>query len=450
MEAESQGRIRIYWLIAATVFSLISYHLLLYQTPRHDPLTVFYYFIILSVVYLLVVRVTPWEHLHLALWMAILLRFSLLLAVPELSDDFFRFIWDGRLLNNGISPFASLPSKLMEDPAFNQLSINQQLFQGMNSPDYFTVYPPLSQWVFYLTAWIFPENILGNIMVMRLIIILCEGGTIWLLLKLLQKYRLDPNKALIYAWNPLVIVELTGNLHFEAIMIFLILLAIYLLKVGNWKWSAVSIAAGVAIKLIPLIFLPLLVFRMAWKRLLGYWALAGAIIVGLFLTIWSPELIDGMKSSLSLYFQSFEFNASIYYLIREAGFAVKGYNIIASAGKIMGLTTLITILVFAWYSHKRMSWPKAMIWVLTIYLLMSTTVHPWYVTPLVALAVFSDYKFPIAWSVLVMISYLGYTETGYQENLTLVAAEYLMILGVLLWDLKQTTELTETQSQYGA
>ena len=441
MQAKSQERIHVYWLIAATVLSLISYHLLIYQTPRHDPLTVLYYFILLAVVYLLVSRITLLENLHLALWMAMLLRFSLLWAVPELSDDFFRFIWDGRLLTNGMSPFTALPSKLMEDPAFHQLSINQQLFQGMNSPDYFTVYPPLSQWVFFLAAWIFPDNIQGNIVVMRVIIILCEAGSIWLLLKLLQQYHLDANKVLIYAWNPLVIVELTGNLHFEAIMIFLVLLAIYLLRIGSWKWSAVSLAAAVGVKLIPLIFLPLLVFRMAWKRLLGYWAVAGAIVVLLFFTIWSPELVNGMTSSLSLYFQNFEFNASIYYMIREVGFAVKGYNIIGSAGKIMGLTTMVIILIFSWYSPKWMSWPKAMIWALTIYLLMSTTVHPWYVTPLVALAVFSDYKFPIAWSVLVIISYLGYTKTGYQENLTLVAVEYLLVLGVLIWDLKQPTEV---------
>ena len=444
MQAKSQERIRVYWLIAATVLSLISYHLLIYQTPRHDPLTVFYYFTILAVVYLAVVRTTVLPNLYLALWMAMLLRVSLLWAVPELSDDFFRFIWDGRLLTNGISPFASLPSKLMEDPAFSQLSINQQLFQGMNSPDYFTVYPPLSQWVFFLAARIFPENILGNIMVMRVIMVLCEGGSIWLLLKLLQEYRIDANKVLIYAWNPLVIVELSGNLHFEAIMIFLVLLAIYLFKAGRWKWSAVSIGAAVAVKLIPLIFLPLLVFRMSWRKLIGYWTLAGMVIVVLFFTIWSPELVNGMKSSLSLYFQNFEFNASIYYLIREVGFAVKGYNIIGSAGKILGLTTLVLILILSWHSHKWMTWPKAMIWALTIYLLLSTTVHPWYLTPLVALAAFSDYKFPIIWSILVIISYLGYTETGYQESLPLVAAEYIVVFGVLIWDLKQSPTLIET------
>ena len=441
MPVDSYDRIKRYWLIAATILSLISYHLLIYQTPRHQPQTILFHFVFLALVYLLVVRFIDSKTLHLALWMSLLLRFSLLWALPELSDDFYRFIWDGRLLNQGINPFVSLPSTLMQDPVFSQVPIHQQLYQGMNSPDYFTVYPPLSQWVFYLAAWIFPDSILGNVMVMRLIIILFEAGSIGLLLTLVQRFQLNPRQVLIYAWNPLVIVELTGNLHFEAIMIFLILLSIYLLESGRWQWSAVSIAAGVAVKLIPLLFLPLLAFRVSWKNLIGYWALTAVVILALFFTIWSPELLTGMSSSLSLYFQNFEFNASIYYLIREVGFAVKGYNIIGSAGKYLGLTTFVMILLWSYYSFDRMRWSEAMIWAVAIHLLLSTTVHPWYITPLVGLAALSNVKFPIAWSVLVMLSYLGYTESGYQENLYLVSTEYLMLAVVLVWDLKKPATL---------
>jgi hypothetical protein len=142
-----------------------------------------------------------------------------------------------------------------------------------------------------------------------------------------------------------------------------------------------------------------------------------------------------MTSSLSLYFQKFEFNASIYYLVREIGFAVKGFNIIQEAGKYLALTTLLFILGFSWYSHGSMPWPKAMLWALMVYLLMSTTVHPWYITPLVALAVFTDYRFPIAWSMLVMVSYAGYSVNGYTENIYLVIAEYSLLTLTLIWDL---------------
>jgi hypothetical protein len=426
---------QLYWLIAAFLLSLVSYHFLLYLTNRQDFLPVLLLFMVLSSVYLLLMRLEGEQILYWALGAAVLLRLSLLLAIPELSDDFYRFIWDGRLLSQGISPFTETPSKLMEDPKFSQLLINQQLYHGMNSRDYFTIYPPIAQWIFVIAAKLFPESIIGNLVVMRLFIILAELGSIMLIMRILKEHGLSANKVLVYAWNPLVVIELTGNLHFEAIMIFFLLLAIYCFQLNKWKWSAGALAASIATKLIPLIFLPLLIFRMPWKKVAGYWALCGIIVLAFFLTIWSPELAENMRSSLSLYFQKFEFNASIYYLVREIGFAVKGYNIIQEAGLYLALTTFLIILVFSWYSHVSMSWPKAMLWALMVYLLMSTTVHPWYITPLVALAVFTDYRFPIVWSILVIISYSGYSETGFTENIYLVIAEYSFLVVTLILDL---------------
>ncbi len=424
-----------YWLIAAFLLSLVSYHLLLYQTSRQNFLSVLLFFGVLSFIYWLVVRLNSEQILVWALAAAVLLRLSLLLAVPELSDDFYRFIWDGRLLSQGLSPFTETPSDLMKDPKFSQLLINQQLYQGMNSKDYFTIYPPIAQWIFVIGAKLFPESIIGNLVVIRLFIILAELGSIILMVRILKVYGLSANKALLYAWNPLVIIELTGNLHFEAIMIFFLLLAIYCFQINKWKWSAGALAASIAVKLIPLIFLPLLIFRMPWKRVIGYWVLCIILVIGFFLTIWSPELIENMRSSLSLYFQKFEFNASIYYLVREVGFAVKGYNIIQEAGKYLALITLLIIWLISWYTHGSFSWPKAMVYALMVYLLMSTTVHPWYITPLVALAVFTDYKSPLVWSILIIVSYSGYSETGFNENIYLVAAEYLLLVVAIIWDL---------------
>lgn len=428
------------WLIAAFLLSLISYYFLVYQTSRDDFSSILVHYLVLTMVYVIVTRTIDESLLPWALGAAILLRFSLILAVPELSDDFYRFIWDGRLLAQGISPFTELPSTLITDPLFNQSALDQQLYQGMNSPDYFTVYPPVAQMIFLMAAKIFPDNIMGNLMVMRLIIFICEVGSLLLIVKILKGYKLPSRKVMIYAWNPLVIIELTGNLHFEAIMILFVLLAIYGLQRSQWKFSAAWLATGIATKLIPLIFLPLLIHRMTWKRVLGYWVLVGLFLLLFFLLVWNPELIDGMRSSLTLYFQKFEFNASIYYLVREIGYAVKGYNIIHQAGRSMPVITLILILVFSWYTGKLTIWPKAMLWALTIYLLMSTTVHPWYITPLVALSVFSDYKFPLVWSILVIVSYAGYSESGYTENLYLVATEYLLVLAAGIWDIRKDVD----------
>ena len=147
-----------------------------------------------------------------------------------------------------------------------------------------------------------------------------------------------------------------------------------------------------------------------------------------------------MQSSLSLYFQKFEFNASVYYLVREIGFAVKGYNIIQVAGSYLAVFTFLAILLFAYYSHRSMSWAKAMLWALVIYLFMATTVHPWYVTPLVALVVFTNYKFPVVWSMAVILSYAGYSQAGYTENIYLVIAEYTVVVFTMIWDLTRESD----------
>lgn len=425
-----------YWLILGFIVSLISYYFLLYQTPREDFFGILLNFTILGLCYLVVLRYSQHAPLKILLIGAVLLRMTLLWAVPELSDDFYRFIWDGKLWQNGINPFAHLPAQLMQDPGFSSVPLHQQLFEGLNSPDYFTIYPPISQYIFVLSTYLFPDSILGNIVVMRVGILLCEVGTIFLLPKVLAHFKRAPQQALIYAWNPLVIIELTGNLHFEAVMIFFLLIAIWLVQTDRWYWSAVALGAAVSTKLIPLVFLPLLWGRFPFKKLVLYYALTGLTIALCFLPMLNPGLIQGMSSSLSLYFQKFEFNASVYYLVREIGYAVKGYNVIEAAGKYLALATFLAVIGLSWYSHKKITWPQAMVWALLIYLLFTTTVHPWYITPLLFLSTFGRFRFPLVWSILVILSYAGYQTGGYSENLWLVATEYLAVLGVLYLELR--------------
>ncbi len=436
MRSLEKANTSIPWLTAGFLASLICYHLLLYQTSRIDFFSILLYFSLLGLAYLMVLRKSTSISLNLLLIGAVILRLSLIGAVPELSDDFYRFIWDGRLWHSGVHPFAFLPSELMQNPEFSSDPLNQQLFTGLNSPDYFTIYPPVSQFVFILSTSWFPDSIMGNLVTMRSIILLSEIGTIFMLPRVLALFKIPSRHALIYAWNPLVIVELTGNLHFEAIMIFFLLLAVWCFKTGRWFWSAFVLGLAISTKLVPLIFLPLLWRRLPLKRLTLYYLVSGLTVLFCFLPLLNSELIQGMSSSLSLYFQKFEFNASIYYIVREIGFAIKGFNVIQTAGKYLALTTFISILLLSWRSAKKITWPQAMLWSLLIYLLLTTTVHPWYITPLVLLSCFSKFRFPIVWSTVVVLSYAGYSDSGYSENLWFVAAEYTAVLLFIWLELK--------------
>jgi len=71
----------------------------------------------------------------------------------------------------------------------------------------------------------------------------------------------------------------------------------------------------------------------------------------------------------------------------------------------------------------------------TIYLFLSTTVHPWYIATILMLSVFTNYKFPLVWSFIVIISYLAYANTDNTENLWVIALEYVVVFSVFIWEL---------------
>jgi len=241
---------------------------------------------------------------------------------------------------------------------------------------------------------------------------------------------------LLYAANPLVVIELSGNLHFEAFMIFFFLLAIYLAKRRKTSQSAIAFGLSIATKLLPLMALPLLYSRLKLARSIKYYTVVGLTVGLLFLPLLGTALFQGMAESVSLYFQKFEFNASIYYIVREVGYAIKGYNIIGTAGKYLALAAFVLILgytVLEWYKTKIL--PESAMWVFLIYFLLTTTLHPWYLATLVAFSVFTKYRFPAIWAGLAFLSYAGYSAQGFQEVLWITTLEYVVLFAIIIYEI---------------
>lgn len=374
-----------------------------------------------------------WPDEGLLFTAALFFRLLLLFAMPQLSDDVYRFVWDGRLLAHGYNPYLYLPSQLLPTPIAAACGLGEHLFRQLNSPDYFTVYPPLNQAFFGLAAWLSPTGLLGNVVWLRVPIILAEAGSLWLMTRLLGQLRMNPNLALVYGLNPLVILELTGNLHFEAVMIFFTLLAAWLLLNQRWMLSAGALALAVGTKLLPLLLLPLVVRRLGWKQGILYSALTGVLTAALFAPFASLELVRNIFSSINLYFQKFEFNASVYYVLRTIGYWVEGYNAIARIGFWLSITTTASLLWIA-FQWRRPALAVQLVAMLTLYLAFSTTVHPWYVTTLVAASVFTPFRYPLVWSALIPLSYFTYHTQPYEENLWLTTVEYGLVLLIAIPD----------------
>ncbi|WP_029036641.1 mannosyltransferase [Salinimicrobium xinjiangense] len=377
------------------------------------------------------------SNLNILLAAAIIFRLLFLFAIPNLSQDFYRFIWDGKLLLEGISPYLMTPDQYFSSGSI-PIAGAKELYQGMGSlsagnP---TNYPPLNQLWFALAALIGGKSILASVIWLRIFIIAADIGIFYFGRKLLKNLNLPESNIFLYLLNPLILIELTGNLHFEGVMLFFLIAALYLLQRQKGLFSALLFSCSILVKLIPLMFLPLLFRRLGWKKALGYYMLTGGVVLLFFLPFLSDVFAENFFASIGLWFQKFEFNASFYYLIRWIGYQVEGYNIIGYAGPALAAVVFLLVLVLS--SLKRNSDMKglltSMMFAMVIYLLLATTVHPWYLATPLLLSVFTRYKFVQVWSLMVVLSYFAYSQLEYEENLWLIVLEYSVVLGVLLYE----------------
>ncbi len=389
-------------------------------------------------------------------FLTILFRVLFLFSIPNLSQDFYRFIWDGRMILEGFNPYLYTVDSFIQNA---QLPVNQaiELHEGMGalSASHYTNYPPINQLCFVIAGLFSGNNILGSVVVMRLLIIIADIGILFFGKKLLANLNLPVHHIFWYLLNPFIIIELTGNLHFEAVMIFFLIWALYLLQKGRWKLAAAIFALSISVKLIPLIFLPVFFQYFIQKkhpfsndqitsgtlisrllRLTSFYLIILLVVVILFLPFLSTKFISNYSETVGLWFRNFEFNASIYYLARAYGYTFRGFNEIAVIGKIIPIVVLSFTLLVTFFRKNKTSVQliTAMLFVLTFYYFTATTVHPWYLATPLILSIFTRYKFPLVWSLIIIISYLAYANTNNTENLWIIAFEYIVVYGVLLWE----------------
>ncbi len=427
------------WLI----LSACLYALAGYTTPREQFPMLAGFVLFLFWGYMLRIRTLAGEPRpdRFLFFAAILFRVLLLLAPPQLSDDYFRFIWDGRLVARGFNPYLYLPNTIVNAvPGLDDL-----LLQLLNSPGYYTVYPPFNQLLFGLAAVLSPDDIAGTVVWLRIPILLADIGSIWLMVKLLKHLGKNPDLALLYGLNPLVILEITGNLHYEGVMVFFVLLAGWLAVRNRIALAGGAMGLAIATKLLPLMLLPLVIRWLGWCRGGLFCMISLAVVAVLFVPFFSQELVQNLFSSLNLYFQKFEFNASVYYLLRWLGFRLLGYNAVALIGPMLSVITLAGVLWLSWRGGPGSVpvLPMRVLLILTLYFALATTVHPWYLTTLVAAAVFVPVRYPLLWSGMTMLSYAAYQTMPYRENLWFTAFAYCAVVIFALREWQQNNASAE-------
>ena len=426
--------------IIFVVSSILIYYSFAYNLERTEYAKLISLYLILFFFFYKIVRLELIST-KVLMWLSFGFRVIFLFAIPNLSQDFYRFIWDGRMILEGFNPYLHTPEFFISEMYFpvNQAQI---LYDGMGvlNGSHFTNYPPLNQLCFVIVNFFSKHSILGSIIGLRFLIIAADYGTLFFGKKLLERLKLPEKNIFLYLLNPFIIIELTGNLHFEGVMIFFLVWSLYLLDVGRWKFSALVLALSISVKLIPLLFLPLFFQKLGWKKSVIFYSIIGIVTIMLFTPFYSTQFLLNYSETVGLWFQNFEFNGSLYIVFREIGYLFRGYNEIALIGGYTAVFVFIVIINMGLFrkNNEMASLITGMLLALSIYYFTATTVHPWYVATLLFLCIFTSYKFPLVWSLTIILSYLSYISIGNAEkteNLWIIGLEYILVYGVFVWEL---------------
>ena len=370
---------------------------------------------------------------------AIAARAVLLPLTPELSDDIYRYLWDGHVLTQGVNPYA-------HPPGDDALAALRTPWHGeINNPDVPTIYPPLAQLLFGLVALAGDPAILAA----KLLWTCFDLGCGLLLHRIATRSGRDPAPVLIwYLWSPLLIVETAWSAHFDAVGLFL--MAALILAAGRGAgvrdrdevrdrdgprhdagarlrpWlPGVLLAAATLLKFAPAATLPVLIRRHGAATLVAFAAVCAA-----FYLPFAGAGADALTEGLRTYARHWSAN--------EGAFAL----IAALAEDPVHARAIATALVFGvvgYATWRRFSVERALLWIIGAGLLLSPTVHPWYTLWVLPMAALRGSRAFLLLGGLAFLGYWGlasYQATGvWPQPLWNRAAIWLPVWLMLLWGL---------------
>jgi alpha-1,6-mannosyltransferase len=199
--------------------------------------------------------------LVLGLTFAALFRLAIIFSPPYLSDDIYRYIWDGRVQSAGINPYRYIPA----DQSLFDLR-DEKIYPNINRRDYArTIYPPVAEGSFLLITR-FSESVTW----MKVVMVGFEAVTAWAIIQLLTSFGFARQRVLIYAWHPLAVWEFAGSGHLDALAIAFIALALLARRKHAETLTGVLLACATCVKLFPGALFPALYKRWSWKIPLAF------------------------------------------------------------------------------------------------------------------------------------------------------------------------------------
>ena len=283
---------------------------------------------------------------------ALVLRLTLL-PYP-VDSDVSRYLWEGRLIREGLSPYshvASAPERAGQRDAY---------WAGMNQKDLRTIYPPVIEWIFASTGavWYHPAAL-------KALFILFDMGSIAVILAMLSARSQPLRLAGLYAFNPVPLIGFAAEGHFDSILIFFVLLALWLHQRRHVFWSWIVLGLAIQTKLVAVLLTPLFARRGGWRT-----AWVGAAIAVLPFLPYSRD-VGAWLVGVRHFGQDFGFDGSVQALAS------------VGLGSRSSATLLCTVLMFLWITVITLLetdlW-RAAFFVLGGLIVLSPIVHYWYVS----------------------------------------------------------------------
>ena len=293
--------------------------------------------------------------LRLVVLVAVVLRVPFLLTEPLLSDDIFRYVWDGRVQHAGINPYLHAPEE--QELAFLRDG-HEQNFAGINNKDIPTIYPPFMQMAFFAAT-----AVSTSVGWMKLFFVFADLALVFVLMQLLGALGLNPVRALIYAWSPLVVVEVAGSGHNDALAVLCLMAALSAIVHNRQSLSIFLLTLSGMGKIVGFTLTPL------WLRSLSPRVLLVVPLVSVLLALPYASAGSLAFRGLTQYGLRWRGNDGLFHILYYMTGSLDTAKMIVGAF----LFTVVLVLVAMKANPLRSSYLT-----LGAILLLTTTVHPWY------------------------------------------------------------------------
>lgn len=321
---------------------------------------------------------------------AIAFRVLFVFLTPTLSDDVWRYLWDGKVARAGINPYAHAPD------ASALVALRDEDWGRVNHRSIPTIYPPVAQVLFRIAA---P----GGLAAWKGIVLAFDVLTMMALARGLRAAGRPIEQLVFYAWNPLILVELVWNAHVDAAAAALLACAVVACSRGKQRGATALVSLAAGVKVFPVLLLPRVVGA---SRLHRAWWIPFAI-GGVFTAPYLGAGWRALLTALCVYARNWEFNGFVYETLRHVGANPRGVRL-ALVGLLLAATGVATARVRA---------PAdAALWIVFTVVVLNPTVHPWYVTWIVPLAVLATGPPRVTALLLSLVVPLSYVVLAVRES----------------------------------